>query len=88
MGAALFGVDAIGERIHRLGEAVVVLDCHLDGCFIHHLLEIEGAGLHGAAVTVDVSDQVGDAAVEEVGPFDIALAPFQMPAPRTGDRSA
>ena len=60
------------------------MDSHLNGRFVHHLLEIEGDGLHSPAVTVDVSDQVGDAAVEEVGALDIALAPVGMP--RAGER--
>ena len=88
MGAALFRVDAVGEGEHRLGKRVVILDGDLNRCLFKHLLEIERVGLDGAAVAVDVPDQVGDSAVEEIGALDIALASFVMPGTRESDLQA
>ena len=51
---------------------------YFHGDIILHFFVIEGAGLNGLSVSVDVTYQVGDAAVKEVSPLDIALALIRM----------
>ena len=79
MGPALLCVDAICEREYGLREKIVILDGDFYRGFVHYLLEIEWGGLNGPAVPVDVSHQVGDTAVEEVGALDVPAAVFLMP---------
>ena len=73
MAAALFGVDAVGERKDGFVDAVVILHRHLDGGVVDGLFVVERQGLHHPAVAVDIADEVGDAAVEVVGALAVAI---------------
>ena len=79
MGAAFLGVNTIGERKYRLGEGVVVLYRHLDQSVVQCFLVVKGRVLHDPAVSVDVTHQVGYAAVEVVAAFDVAAALLFVP---------
>ena len=63
--AAIDGVDAVGERERGLREAVVVLDGDLHRSTVHLPLDVDRPGVDHLAVVVQVTDEAGDAAIEE-----------------------
>ena len=79
VGTALLGVDAVGEGEDLLVVAVVVLQGHLHGGLLQGPGVVEGGAMGGFPPAVDVPHHAGDAGVEEVGAFDVALSGFLMP---------
>ena len=79
MSPAFLGVDAVGKRKHRLGEAVVVLYGNFHQDIVLRLFVVEGQLLHDAAVPVHIPDQVGYTAVEVVSALHVPVALLIVP---------
>ena len=72
MGAALVGVDGVGEGVHRLGVAGVPLHRHLDLVALTLAGEVDDAGVDRLLGPVDVLDVVHQSAgVVEGAAFDL-----------------
>ena len=67
VGAAVGGVDAVGEGEGVLVEAGVVLERDLDHCGVGDGLEVEGVGLEHLSVLVELAHEARDAALEVEG---------------------
>ena len=84
MGAAVDGVDVVGERVDAFGEAVVVLQRDLNAGVADAPLDIEGLAVQRHAAEVQVAHERDDAALEIEGP----LAFVALPGPLVDERDA
>ena len=67
MGAAIHGVDVVGERVDLLGESVVVLERHFDdGVVLEGPLHVDGL-VQGLMGLVEMAHERHDAAIEVEG---------------------
>src|SRR5262249_6693766 len=73
MRAAVYGVDAIGEREERFAVAVVVLQRHLDHRLVAFALNVDWPRHHHVAVLVQVANEGLQAAVEVEGDLLLTL---------------
>ena len=64
VGAAVYGINAVGEAENRLAVAVIILDGHLDDGGVQCLGDIDGHLVAHDAVPVKVTHKAGDAAFE------------------------
>jgi hypothetical protein len=64
VGAAVHGVDVVGERQHVLGEAVVVLQRDLDAGRVDHPLHMDRLRVKHGSPPVQVANEAGDTALE------------------------
>ena len=67
--APVDGVDAVGERVDELCEAVIVLHRHLDDGIVDLLLHINGVRVDDGALLVQAAHETGYAALEVVSYF-------------------
>ena len=82
MRSAVHGVDAVGERVHELVEAVVVLEGGFDdGAAIELLLYVYGLRVDYLSGLVQIGYEAGYAAVEVVGDFVVGPAVGVVVAP-------
>ena len=72
VGAAVRRLDAVGVGMNRLGEGFVVLEGHLHGGAVHRLLAVKGRFLDGVQPPVVAGHHGRQAAVEQIGAFDVA----------------
>ena len=79
VGSALGGDDAVGVGPDVFGITVVVLEGYLDGVAVQLAFAVERHGVDGCAAAVLRSDHMGEAGVEKVGAFDVALALVGVP---------
>ncbi|MBA7663501.1 hypothetical protein ES703_71546 [subsurface metagenome] len=71
MSAAVHGVDAVGKAEDGLGKAVIILEGDLSHGTVHHLGNIDGAGMAHRPVAVKVTDKAGNAPLKVEGPLAI-----------------
>ena len=79
VGSTLGGDDAVGVGPDVFGITVVVLEGYLDGVAVDLAFAVERHGVDGRAAAVFRPDHVGEARVEKVGAFDVALALLGVP---------
>ena len=76
MGAALGGVNVVGEGVDVLLIAVVVLERHFHGGIVHHALHVDGLVEEYFLVLVEILDELDDAALVVVHPLILGLHPL------------